>query len=143
MTTQAVNPPGLVDSFLCNCADCRKLTSSVTGAANFTVLSSPPHLTYTRGEDLLTQFAISSSTTTGNEMVNFFCSKCGSLMFRRGEGYPGLTLMRIGTVDDANLAEGKLKPRLEQFVENRVAWQGPAEGVRQVRGYAYGDEKDK
>ena len=73
-------------------------------------------------------------------MVNFFCKSCGSLMYRRGSGYPGMSLLRIGTVDDAHLAEGKLKPRLEQFVENRVGWASPAKGVRQVVGYAYGDK---
>lgn len=38
---------------------------------------------------------------------------------------------RIGQVDDLHLHETKLKPRLEQFAKDRVAWQQPIEGIQQ------------
>ena len=38
---------------------------------------------------------------------------------------------RIGQVDDLHLHETKLKPRLEQFAKDRVAWQQPIEGMEQ------------
>ena len=46
-----------------------------------------------------------------------------------------MSIMRIGTVDDFGLQEGKLKPRAEQFVRERVGWlKGGADGVRQYEG---------
>lgn len=33
-----------------------------------------------------------------------------------------MSILRIGTVDDFNLHATKLKPQLEQFTKQRVAW---------------------
>jgi len=70
-------------------------------------------------------------------MANYFCSTCGSLMYRVGSGFPGKRILRIGTVDDFNLMETVLRPRVEQFVKDRVGWLKGAEGVRQVDGFHY------
>lgn len=74
-------------------------------------------------------------------MTNHFCSTCGSLLYRIGTGFPGLAIMRIGTVDDFHLMETKLRPRVEQFVKDRVDWLEGASGVMQVDGYHYGEKK--
>lgn len=77
-------------------------------------------------------------------MTNHFCSTCGSLLYRIGTGFPGMAIMRIGTVDDFNLMETKLRPRVEQFVKDRVDWLdgiGGKEGILQVDGYHYGEKK--
>lgn len=71
-------------------------------------------------------------------MANYFCKTCGSLMYRVGSGFPGKSILRIGTVDDFNLMETVLRPRVEQFARDRVAWLPGAEGVMQVDGYHYG-----
>lgn len=70
-------------------------------------------------------------------MSNYFCSKCGTLMYREGAKFPGVMIMRIGTVDDFSLHDGILKPRVEQYVEDRVSYLCGAEGVIQVKGTAY------
>lgn len=41
--------------------------------------------------------------------------------------------MRIGTVDDFNLMETKLKPRIELFTKDRASWLKPLEGVQQAQ----------
>jgi hypothetical protein len=74
-------------------------------------------------------------------MTNHFCSTCGTLLYRIGTGFPGMAVMRIGTVDDFNLMETKLRPRVEQFTKDRVNWLHPAEGIKQVEGYAYGPKE--
>jgi len=58
-------------------------------------------------------------------------------MYRVGARFPGMSILRIGTVDDFNLMETKLKPTAEQYVENRVAWLKPAEGVKQYVGSSF------
>jgi hypothetical protein len=55
-------------------------------------------------------------------------------MYRRSSGFPGLSFCRIGTVDDYELHETKLSPQAEQFVEKRVGWLKPIDGVPQVEG---------
>ncbi|KAK9333507.1 Mss4-like protein [Lipomyces starkeyi] len=126
--------PGLIDTFICHCTDCRKITASMF-ASNFTV--DDAYLTHERGRDNLSTYSQSKTIGTGNTMTNYFCSTCGSLMYRVGTGFPAKSILRIGTVDDFNLHETKLKPRIEQFVKDRVAWLHGADGVEQVQGYAY------
>lgn len=125
--------PGLVDTFVCNCSDCRKITASMF-ASNFIVDDS--YRRFVRGEELLKIFSQNTTIETGNTMSNHFCSNCGTLMFRVSSGFPGKSIMRIGTIDDFNLHETKLKPRIEQYTKDRVAWLHGAEGVKQVQdGY--------
>ena len=40
----------------------------------------------------------------------------------------------MGQVDDLELHETKLRPRIEQFGKDRVAWVEPTEGVEQHAG---------
>ena len=134
---------GFVDTFICHCTDCRKITARLVNknnqsqltalidvynnsmfASNFVVKDS--HLTHVRGEDRLTRFRQSNTIATGNWMENSFCSVCGTLMYRRSEGFPGMSIPRIGTIDDFGLQETKFKPRIETFEKDRCAWLQPA-----------------
>ncbi|KAJ7719231.1 Mss4-like protein [Mycena maculata] len=122
--------PGLVKVFVCNCADCHKITASMF-ATNFTVLDT--HLKHLRGQDNLTAFGQSRTPASGKNMTNYFCSTCGTLMYRVGELFPGMSILRVGTVDDFNLHATKLKPQVEQYVKDRVEWLHGAEGVPQAQ----------
>ena len=55
---------------------------------------------------------------------------------------PGNSILPIGTVDDYQLHETKLKPRIEQFTKDRVSWCHGAEGVQQEQGNYYTGGKD-
>lgn len=92
---------------------------------------------HVRGREKLSTFSQAKSIVSGQAMTNYFCSVCGSLMYRVGEAYPGTSILRIGTVDDFSLHESKLKPRVEQFTKDRVCWLRDADGVKQVQGSAY------
>jgi hypothetical protein len=50
--------PGFVDSFICNCTDCHKITASMF-ASNFVVRFE--HLAHLRGEENLSQFSTKKS----------------------------------------------------------------------------------
>lgn len=104
-------------------------------ASNFIVADS--HLQHLRGRERLNSFKQSRTTSSGKAMTSFFCSTCGTLMYRVGEAFPGHSILRIGTVDDFNLHETKLRPRIEQYTKDRVDWLCSAVGVRQVEGSAY------
>ena len=101
-------------------------------ASNFTV--DDKYLTHVRGRDDLTSYGQSQTVKAGNMMTNYFCKTCGTLMYRVGTAFPGQSIMRIGTVDDFNLHTTKLKPRVEQFIEDRVGWLSGGKGIRQVEG---------
>ncbi|KAK9335500.1 hypothetical protein LIPSTDRAFT_68711 [Lipomyces starkeyi NRRL Y-11557] len=60
---QPTHGPGLVDTFFCNCTDCRKITAS-TFASNFTVADM--HLKHLRGRDNLKTFSQSRTIASGN-----------------------------------------------------------------------------
>ncbi|KZV79536.1 hypothetical protein EXIGLDRAFT_846436, partial [Exidia glandulosa HHB12029] len=119
--------PGLVGTFVCNCADCHKFTASVF-ASNFTV--DDKYLKHVRGRENLKQFTMVETIASGNSMTNHFCGTCGSLMYRTGSGFPGMSIMRIGTVDDFSLHDTKLRPQVEQFTKTRVSWFTGVEGAK-------------
>lgn len=121
--------PGLTSAFICHCNDCRKITASMF-ASNFTVLDS--HLTHLRGRENLKSYGQSKTIASGKMMTNYFCSTCGTLMYRVGEAFPGKSILRIGTVDDFHLHETKLKPRREIFTKDRVCWLSEVEGTQQL-----------
>ena len=64
-------------------------------------------------------------------MTNYFCGTCGSLMYRVGANFPGMSILRVGSVDDFSLMETKLRPTMEQFASRRVGWKKPTEGAKQ------------
>ena len=67
-------------------------------------------------------------------MTNYFCSTCGTLMYRVGESRPGRepkSILRLGTVDDFHLHETKLRPKGEIFVKDRISWVSAVEGTQQ------------
>lgn len=103
-------------------------------ASNFIVNNTA--LTHVRGQDQLKTFGQSVTIATGNTMTNHFCGNCGTLMYRRSSTSPTRSVLRIGTVDDFELHETKLKPRVEQFVQDRVGWCSGGEkgGIKQVQG---------
>jgi len=130
-TFQPLQKPGLINRFICHCIDCRKIGSALY-QSNITVADS--HLKHIRGEENLATFGESKTIRANTLMTNYFCKTCGTLMYRRGARFPEMTILRTGTVDDVGLAEGKLRPQVEQFVERRAGWSVPIEGAAQVVG---------
>ncbi|KAK6957179.1 hypothetical protein Daesc_002465 [Daldinia eschscholtzii] len=89
-----------------------------------------------RGRDNLTKFGPQAHTVaSGKGMANYFCSTCGTLMYRVGEAFPGMSILRLGTIDDFHLHETKMRPTVEYFIESRVGWLKGVEGIKQVEGF--------
>ncbi|KAJ7200908.1 Mss4-like protein, partial [Mycena haematopus] len=126
--------PGLAGTFVCHCADCRKITASMF-ASNFSIVDT--YLTHVRGRENLSTYGQARTVASGNKMTNYFCKTCGTLMYRISSGFPTLSILRIGTVDDFHVHETKLKPQVEQFVEGRVGWLHEAIGIKQLVGSSF------
>lgn len=67
-------------------------------------------------------------------MTSSFCFVCGTLMYRRSSGFPGLSFCRIGTVDDFKLHKTNLRPQAEQFAESRAGWLQAIKDIPQAEG---------
>lgn len=87
-------------------------------ASNFIVKNDA--LTHERGQEKLTKFVKEEGIWSGGTMASHFCSVCGSLMYRIGSSYPGVTILRLGQVDDLGLVETTLRPSVEQYGKDRV-----------------------
>lgn len=105
-------------------------------ATNFIIKDAT--LKHVRGQEKLTKFAMTKTIASGHTMTSNFCSVCGSLMYRVSSGIPGVTILRMGQVDDFKLHETVLKPRIEQFGKDRVNWLHGVEGVEQHEGSYFG-----
>lgn len=101
-------------------------------ASNFAVLDT--HLKHLRGRDNLQTWGQSQTIASRHMMTNYFCKTCGTLMYRVGSAFPGISICRIGTIDDFSLMETKLRPREEYFVNTRVNWLPGVEGTEKRDG---------
>lgn len=97
-------------------------------ASNFTVDNR--YLKHLRGQDNLKTFSQAKTIASHNTMTNYFCSACGTLMYRISSGNPNQSIPRIGTIDDFSLHETKFRPQIEQFVNDRVDWFTGVEGAK-------------
>ncbi|ORX36212.1 Mss4-like protein [Kockovaella imperatae] len=126
-----IKAPGLVNTFVCHCSDCRNWSASVF-ATNLTTLDS--HTRFVRGEDHLVLFSQSETISKHRRMTNAFCKLCGTLMYRQGAVGPGTRFMRGGPIDDHELHNTILKPQWEIFTEHRASWIPAVPGARQEIG---------
>lgn len=101
-------------------------------ASNFTIKDT--YLRHVRGQENLKTFGQSETIRSGKKMTNYFCSTCGTLMYRVGESFPGQSILRIGTVDDFSLHETKLRPKDEIFTDSRVGWFTGVDGAVKHEG---------
>lgn len=93
----------------CHCGMCRKAhgaafsTNAVVRSADLRVVS---------GADLLTEYESSSGRR------KCFCSRCGSQMFIRRLNRPEITVITLGSLDDAP----SVKPMRHVFVASKAPW---------------------
>jgi hypothetical protein len=106
-------------AFVCNCRDCHKISSSMFCSI---FIVHDVALEHVRGEDKLSRFAQSKTVASGATMEDSFCSICGNLLYRKSSGWPGMSALRVGTVDDFSLHLTKLKPQFEQYTRDRPKW---------------------
>jgi len=75
---------------------------------------------------------ISKTADGGNTITSHFCSDCGSTMWRDGPSFPGLKVLKVGTLDDVG-ALAKAKPAAELFAPTRVEWVNEIPGAAQKK----------
>jgi len=71
------------------------------------IIAKDEYVRHLRGRENLKSFSQTTTIGSGKRMTNWFCQTCGTLLYRIGEDFPGVKILRLGTVDDFNLAEVK------------------------------------
>lgn len=104
----------------CHCTDCRKMS----GCAFSSMVVSPASATeVTRGEELLSPYALSEATT------KYFCKRCGSPLFNVNTRYRGLRMLYLGTIDQHET----LTPSFNAFCRSKLGW---VDRIPELRSYA-------
>ena len=78
-------------SRICWCRDCQRIASN--GTANVIFPSESIHVAGATGR-------YEKAADSGNTVTRRFCPACGTQLFSDSTGRPGLTVVRLGTLDD-------------------------------------------
>ena len=92
----------------CHCDQCRKATGSVY-LTNLFIKEKNFEIT---GE--VNNY--SHLSDAGNNMTKYFCPKCGSQVFGKNSGRPGIITIRAGTVNEKDI----IKPIRNLFLKSKV-----------------------
>ena len=96
-------------SRLCWCRDCQRISSNGTVNAIF-----PTAAIEISGTPAQHQKAADS----GNQVTRRFCPACGTHLFSDSTGRPGLTVVRLGTLDDPS----SIKPTANIWSASAPSW---------------------
>src|SRR5213596_2842825 len=94
----------------CHCLDCQRLsgaghtTGAMFEAAGITITGEPA--------------AYKLTSDAGNTVTRLFCSACGSPLFGKNSGMPGVMTVSLGALDDPD----GLVPQVAVFARTRRAW---------------------
>jgi hypothetical protein len=71
----------------------------------------------------------SKLANSGNTITNHACATCGSLLYRKSSGYPGVVMIKAGCADGDEAKE--FFPTVELFTRSRLPWVAAIEGAKQ------------
>jgi hypothetical protein len=96
-------------SRICWCRNCQRLASNGTVNAVF-----PTHAIEISG--IPSEYT--GAADSGNQVRRRFCPRCGSHLFSDSTGRPGMTVVRLGTLDDPS----SIKPTANIWSASAPAW---------------------
>jgi hypothetical protein len=102
---------------LCHCANCQRST----GSAFSTVVAVPAASLTVTG----TVKRFTDKGDSGGATCREFCSECGSTITQSAEMMPGLTMVPVGTLDDASW----VNPAMQIFCDSAMHW-APVAGLQ-------------
>ena len=93
----------------CQCLDCRKV-----GSGRAAVIGLPDQAVKITGESR----AYGKPGESGKTIYRNFCPTCGSMIFDRGDGFPGVTIVYAGLLDDPET----FKPQMAIYTRSALSW---------------------
>ena len=94
---------------ICWCRDCQHIAAN--GTVNVLVPAAALDVSGSTS-------AHSSTADSGNQVRRRFCPQCGSQLFADSSGRPGLTVVRLGTLDDPS----SVTPSANIWAGSAPAW---------------------
>lgn len=110
-----------VASRICWCRDCQRLAAN--GTVNIMVASDAIEVT---GQAA----AYTREAASGNQVTRRFCASCGAHLFADSTGRPGLTVIRVGTLDDPS----SVRPTVNIWSASAPAWACLDASLERVEG---------
>lgn len=108
-------------SRVCWCRDCQRIASN--GTVNVIFPSEAIKISGTPSRH-------DKAADSGNTVTRRFCSKCGSQLFSDSSGRPGLTVVRVGTLDEPS----SIKPTTNIWVASAPSWACVDQSLDQFEG---------
>ncbi|KAL1301536.1 hypothetical protein AAFC00_005777 [Neodothiora populina] len=108
----------------CHCKPCQK-TSGTTNSFNLMV----PEDKFYKKSGKVKQFT--RKGVSGNDVTYNMCDNCGTLVFAEAGAIPGIKIVKLGTLDDADVLNGIGHANLEIFTKDRLSWLQPIPGAEQ------------
>lgn len=108
-------------SRVCWCRDCQRISSN--GTVNVLFPSDAITITGLPGR-------YDKTADSGNTVTRRFCPTCGSQLFSDSSGRPGLTVVRVGTLDDPSA----VTPTTNIWVASAPKWACVDQALEQFAG---------
>ena len=115
--------PKQESAYYCHCRDCQIGSSSAFTVA---VYSEKKDFRLTSGE--LSTY--SKTADSGRNLDRMFCCKCGTPLAWTGEGFPGVVLVSLSSLDDPEAYQ----PVYEGWTDSAVSWCRIRETVQSFPG---------
>lgn len=105
--------------------DCRKIsggaysTNVVFPDSSFKLISGQPK-------------TIEKKADSGKSITSFFCGDCGTTLYRQGEAFKDMTIIKYGVMDDPKSMEDA-KPGAELYAPERPSWIPQTSGTQEMK----------
>lgn len=109
MTYEITEEPVL--SAVCYCTHCQKATGSA-----YSINICIPSDGFSIKGDSLSVYV--DKADSGKDLCRYFCSVCGSPMYTEADTLPGLSIAKVGTLDDPST----FTPTANIFCESKMDW---------------------
>lgn len=74
--------------------------------------------------------AFTKTADSGKKITSYFCGDCGSTLYRDGENFPGMKIVKAGVLDGKDVLN-ESKPNVELFAPTRPKWIAALDGAEQ------------
>ncbi len=105
---------------VCHCTTCQK----ISGAA-FSVNVFAPKDSFKINEANLTSY-VDSSPESGRTVTRRFCKTCGSSLTSETAAFPGMVIIKAGTLDDTSA----VKPGVQVWTRSKQHWFNPDPAIQ-------------
>jgi hypothetical protein len=95
---------------VCHCKNCQRDTGSAFAVA----IAVPEAALSIEGETK----SFTDTADSGRPVLRSFCPECGSSLFGKSAGLPGLTIIKAGSLDDTSW----VKPTVEIYCDSVQPW---------------------